>query len=129
MDIKPGDVWLVKDEVIDFPEDRLPEGSRESHPYRPVIVVSRLDECVDNVGYRSITVVPTSSKCNTSYRNDLFLVAGTGGLDMDSYARVRTTQPVLKVDLERKIGTLPYDILVNLKVKIATHFGLMDVPQ
>ena len=121
LDIRPGDVWTVKDKIINFPEERLPEGFREKHIYRTVVVVSRLDECQDNIEYKSITVIPTSTKCNIKSPTDFSLPQEMGGLKYDSYARTRMVQPVLKTDLEKKVGSLPTEIFISLKTMLLTH--------
>lgn len=70
-------------------------------------------------------VVPTSSstKLWTSYC--VKLVAGTGGLDRKTWARIPAAQPFMKSDLGPHVGTLPADKLEEVHARLLDYMGLL----
>lgn len=125
-ELRPGAVFLVKDEAIDFPEDRIPGATpRTEHEKRRVIVVN--DPALGRAtSPRSLLVVP----CTASQRRALspwhFEIpqneaAFTGGYVV---ALAHLVQPILKSDLEKCVGVLSPASFVALQAKVAQNLGL-----
>jgi len=123
-DIYPGDVWLCPNEEVWLSDDKL-KGKVPEKKHRPVVVVENLRHC-QYPAYVSVLVVPTSHRIDLKSDASLFVPVGCGGLESDSIAMVDIMQPVLKRDLQEKIGQLPEENLNELLTLIAVTVGIVD---
>ena len=121
-DIYPGDVWLYRESLF-LSDDKL-KGKVPEPKHRPVIIVQNLHHCQDPA-YITVLVVPISHRIDLKSDASLLLPVGCGGLDTESIAMADIMQPVLKRDLQRKIGQLPEDTFYELLTLIAATVGIM----
>jgi mRNA interferase MazF len=105
--------------VVDFnPRVRTKPGK-----VRPAIVVQ--DDVVNDAGYPSTIVVPTTSRlADTDTPLRLRLPAGTAGLDRDSDALVAQMIAVANESFRKTLGPLPADIQEMLDRKLRMVLGL-----
>lgn len=122
-DIHPGDVWLYN-ELLFLTDDKLKRKVSERKD-RPVIVVENLHHCQDPA-YITVLEVPASHRVDLKSDASLLLPVGCGGLDTESIAMVDILQPVLKRDLQNKIGQLPEEKFNELLTLIAIVVGITD---
>ena len=122
--IKRGDVWVISDELIIFPEERLPKGKRTKHNERPALILSCEE---DLTSIRPLTaIISPLSTVKIKAVTDFILSAGTGGLLEDSVARLGLIQPILKIDLNRKLGTIGSDILDQIMTVVLCNLGVLQ---
>lgn len=75
-------------------------------------------------GWRTVLAAPisTSTKRKTSYC--VKLGAGEGGLSKKSWVRVISIQPLLKSDLQDRLGVLNADRLEEIQARLFQYMGL-----
>ena len=94
-----------------------------AHLKRPVIILSRNEDCVDP-SVHTLLVVPTSSRIDLRRANDILLEAGEGGLDHPSIVEVDLLSPVLKEELLDPLGQLRDFRLVAIRQAVARSIDL-----
>lgn len=125
--VRPGEVYLVKDELISIPETRLPGEKRERHEYRPVLVIQCEEDAQDR--FCRITIIaPFSHRVDLKRTQDLELRHEDTGLDHDSILRLGLIQPILKVELSRKpVGRLSGERVEQVLALVARNVGMLDL--
>lgn len=123
---KTGEVWLLKDNKIDFP-DQQPGTNRDEKEYRMVLVLQNQSD-LDAIRPFHLLVVPISSK---DYKNrwDYPIQLSdnpNSGLKRDSFLRLNHIQPICKGDLLHRLGVLEQNTLQELTIKILHNMGLLD---
>lgn len=128
-DIEPGDIWIVPDELVVFPEDRLPDAKKKKHKHRTVVVLSCKEDC-QSIRPLTILIAPLSTKKKLKARTDFLLEKDNGNLREDSFARLGLVQPVLKTDLQRqaKIGQLNKEIFDKMIAVLLANIGVIERP-
>ena len=123
--IDRGDIWYISDDLIIFPEDRLPKTKRQKHLNRPVLILSCSDD-LKNLKFLSALISPLSTVVQAKAATDFFVNAGVGGLKEDSMIRLGLIQPILKVDLKEKIGNIGNDILDQVNTVVLCNLGILQ---
>ena len=121
-----GSVCLIKDELIAFPEERLPKAKRTKHPIRTVLVLSCDEDCKDPFRH-SVLVAPISSSINKA-RTDFPVGAGARGLARNSFVRLGHIQPALKVDIKATLGMLDDEMMAQIHAVIMANLGIISRP-
>jgi len=103
--IGPAEVWTVRDDVVIFPEERAGQ-ERKKHPKRWVLVLSNEWICAAHD-------CPIVQVAILSHLNDFRSTAETeikktssNGLEHDSRVLLGHSQPLLKTDLDKRMGKL-----------------------
>ncbi len=122
--INPGDLWLVSDELISYPKERLPGRKRTSHESRIVVVLTGKEYC-QRPDLVCILVAPLSSQTETRSTSDFFIKKGVGGLDKDSIVCLDAINPLLKIDLKHRVGTLNVRTLDQLRTTLLVNLGIL----
>jgi len=99
---KFGEVYYIKDSLIDLPEsDRI--NARNMHNGRRVVIISNNDHNSDKFS-PVILVAPLSSQIHLVRKYDIELNKGLDAVKDDSIAMLELIQPVCKADIERCCG-------------------------
>lgn len=126
--IQAGDLWTVHDDIITFPEDRLPTAKKTPHEHRTVAILSCKEDCEDPT-HLNVLITPLSTKTDIKHKTDFLLKKGISGLRENSYVRLGLIQPVLKMDLiEPKIGTLEKDTWDSIITVLLANVGAIPRP-
>ena len=115
----PGDVCIVKDGVIRFPDD---EENRKYHPTRSVIILSN-NFLSTTITYPLVTIAPTSHVLK--WKNAAEIVVSptdANGLTYESRIMLGHILPLIKTDIEKKIGELSFDDWENLMERVVKNF-------
>lgn len=99
------DIFIIVDNVITFPEERL-EQSRTKHEKRLVIILQN-DKDNNDPTIKICTIAPLSTS-KQFYRLDYLLKKFPDHpfLKEDSYIRMGHVQPILKINLENRLGSI-----------------------
>jgi mRNA-degrading endonuclease toxin of MazEF toxin-antitoxin module len=119
IELGPGYVCLLRDGVI-----RLPDGedNRDLHQYRTVVVLSNNFLCT-SLYCPLVTVAPTSHKLNRRNATEIVVRQSLdNGLTYDSRIMLAHIQPVIKTDIDRKLGELSLADWENLMTQIVKNF-------
>lgn len=103
-----GEIWILRDELIRLlPSDRV-VNRRNMHNSRAVLVVQN---CLENNDEESllIRIAPMSSNVRFEQKFDVRLHPDTDEVRYECMAQVQLTQPILKKDLERRVGMISDD--------------------
>lgn len=128
MHAKPGAVFLVEDESINFATDRLPDaGARTEHEKRRVIVIQALPLC-SSAAPVTIYVVP----CSASSREvtavppySVEIPVGEPGFTKKAVAYTAQVQSILKRDLTKHVGDISAEKLLEIQTVLARNLGLV----
>lgn len=128
-EIKRGEVYLVRDELIVLPEERIPSRpERAIHERRPVLIL-QTDLDNSNPLYPIILIAPMSHRIDLQGETDYKLSAGQGGLEQDCIVHLGLVQPILKTDLgEDAIGKLDALTMNDIDAILAASLGLIERP-
>lgn len=122
-----GEIYLVSDELICLPEERIPgRFSRTVHEQRPVLI---LQTNIDNSEplYPTVLVSPLSHRVDLKGNQDFSLKAGQGGLKQGSIVHLGLVQPILKTDLHGSaIGKLDILAMNDIDAVLASNLGLIE---
>lgn len=100
-----GDIWLVRDELIQLiPSDRL-EDNRTIYRSRAVVIVQNCDENDDEESLL-IRVAPLTTQTRFLMKFDVLLKPGIDGVKSECMAQIQLSQPVLKKDLFKVVGKI-----------------------
>jgi mRNA-degrading endonuclease toxin of MazEF toxin-antitoxin module len=103
--IGPGEVWTVKDSVVVFPEERAGQ-MRTKHHRRFVLVLSN-DWICSARDCPCILIAMLSHLANYTSTAEICLAKNSSnGLEHDSRVLLGHIQPLLKGDLETRVGKL-----------------------
>jgi mRNA-degrading endonuclease toxin of MazEF toxin-antitoxin module len=112
-EFKQGEIFIVKDELVNIPGTLLDLRGRVYHRRRPVVI---LYDVPSNANPNSYTVIaaPASHRTDMKREADLICFKSEGGFKQDSIIRLGLIQPFLKIDLDGPVGRLPDNQLVDL---------------
>jgi mRNA interferase MazF len=112
-----GEIWQV-----DFEPARRSEANKR----RPAVIVSndRANATVTRLGRGVVTVVPVTSNVTNIYPFQVLLPAATTGLTVDSKGQAEQIRSVAAQRLQRKIGHVSADELVQLDQALRLHLEL-----
>ncbi len=103
--VGPGEIWTVKDSVVVFPEERAGQ-KRTKHDRRFVLVLSN-DWICAALDCPCVLVAILSHLVNFKSTAEIYLnKTATNGLDCDSRILLGHIQPLLKNELENRMGKL-----------------------
>lgn len=114
-----GGIYFVKDSAISLP----PNDDRSYHERRPVVVLSGPDTN-SFAGWRTVLVAPVSTSTSLKTTYCVKLAAGEGGLNKKCWVRVIAVQPLLKSDLEDRLGLLSAERLEEIQARLFQYMGL-----
>jgi mRNA-degrading endonuclease toxin of MazEF toxin-antitoxin module len=106
VEVGPAEVWVVKDSVVIFPEERREGQKSTKHVRRFVLVLSNEWIC-QSLDCPCVQIAPFShlnnfrSKAETEIKK-----TPTNGLEQDSRLALGHSQPLLKTDLQTRTGKL-----------------------
>lgn len=115
-----GGVYYVKDPVISLP----PNDDRNIHEERRPVVVLSGPNTNSFAGWRTVLVAPISSSTSLKTQYCIKLSAGEGGLTRKCWVRIVAVQPLLKSDLEDRLGVLPAERLEEIQARLFQYMGL-----
>lgn len=118
----PGDIWWVDDRVIFLPTSI--SGNRTAHPERPVVIMDGPTRCAD-ASLTYVLVAPTSHLVDRASRYQITLVAGQGGLSVDTVVLVDLLQSIPRQAFSRRIGSLLDTELDSLKAIMLDNLGIL----
>lgn len=125
--VRPGEIYLVKDERVHIPETRLPGKKREKHEWRPVLIIQCKEDAQDRFCVTTI-IAPFSHRVDLKRAQDLELPRAETGLDYDSILRLGLIQPILKVELSDKPeGRLSKERMEEVLTLLARNVGTFEL--
>ena len=114
-----GDVFCISDAFVAIPDADRAENPRKYHNKRLVVVVYN-NFLNSEATWPLVTVAPLSHRLEFRREPDIVVLKEhCEGLDESSIVRLALTQPVLKIDLKFKVGSLSED-------KVTEILGLQD---
>jgi len=127
--IERGEIYLVPDELIEFPEERIPSRpSRTIHEQRPVLILQTNADNAEPL-YPIVLIAPLSHRVDLQDKRDYKLKAGQGGLKQDSLVHLGLVQPILKTELQGDaIGKLDTLAINDIDAILAANLGLIERP-
>jgi len=111
-----GEVYYIKDELIGIPNIDRTTVNREIHPGRRVVIAhnSYLNAVPT---WPLIHVAPLSHRVDLMRETDIEVTTAPedgNAVAIDSVIQLALVQPVLKVDLERKVGQLSREKIAEM---------------
>lgn len=101
----PGGIYRLKDSLIKLPDSDAKK-TRTLHDYRTVLVMSSAAVC-NSIEYACVTVAPMSHLTNYCAGVELIIQPNReNGLDAPGRVMLPYMQPVIKTDLEKRIGVM-----------------------
>ena len=110
--IKQGDIFWVNFD---------PSVGAEVKKIRPAVVVSNN---INNDHSPIISIAPVSSNVNRVYSFEVEIPAGTSNLTSRSKVMVNQTRAVDKVRLVKLIGSLPVELVAQVKAALKLHYDI-----
>jgi mRNA-degrading endonuclease toxin of MazEF toxin-antitoxin module len=121
LNISPGDVFIADDKAVVIPRS-VKSSPRKYHEVRTCVVMSNNVLCSD-LSYPIVSIAPTTHLVNLKTQADFPILPNKGnGLDLPSLVMLGHIQPVRKVDLRRKIGSLSLDEWERLLEHVVWNF-------
>lgn len=118
-----GDIWQIRDELIDIPNaDRIING-RKYHFSRCVVIISNSEENFDKDSL-PISVAPISSRTDCIRRYDVELTKDIDGVLEDSIVMLDYIQPVLKKDLYKCVGNVSNEKKIDIYESLSVKLGM-----
>ena len=98
----------------------------EADKVRPAVIVSNngANAAVQRSGSGVLTVVPVTSNITRIYPFQVLLPAAQCGLRRDSKAQAEQVRSVAAVQIGRRVGVLPSDLLAQLDSALRLHLDL-----
>jgi mRNA-degrading endonuclease toxin of MazEF toxin-antitoxin module len=127
--VNRGEVYLVKENAIQFPKERLP-GTLPPHRHqqRPVVVL-QCDEDNHDPTYPIVLIAPISSRADLKKQQDFLVHAGEAGLRTDSIIMLGLIQPVLRQDLEEDcLGRFRPARMTEITAMLLCNLGVFPRP-
>ncbi|MFI6758977.1 type II toxin-antitoxin system PemK/MazF family toxin [Micromonospora sp. NPDC050417] len=115
-----GGIYYVKDSVITLPSN----DDRQYHEERRPVVVLSGPNTNSFGGWRTVLVAPISSSTSLKTSYCVKLSAGEGGLSKKCWVRVIAVQPLLKSDLEDRLGVLAAERLEEIQARLFQYMGM-----
>lgn len=117
MKIKRGEVYLARFEFVHTKESKT----------RPVLVI-QCDEDNQNPNYPFVIIAPTTTKkTNRIYKQDIFLARDASPLQKDSKVLLGAISVLMKTSLEKRVGKVDENVMIEMDVKLARLMGLLKV--
>lgn len=122
-EFRQGEIFLVKDELVNIPDTFLDLRGRTYHRRRPVVIIY---DASSNANPNSYTVIaaPVSHRIDMKRETDLICPQREGGFKQDSVIRLGLLQPFLKIDLDGPVGRSPDNQLINLTALMLYLLGI-----
>jgi len=115
-----GGVYILKDKDVLFPSRT---NIKDEDKPRMVIVMGREKELNDPlIEYVQAIPITTCFKLETTH--DYPLDKGAGNLHYNSLAKAGLIQPILKTNIEGKIGQLPPEIYDDVKATVMVNLDI-----
>jgi mRNA-degrading endonuclease toxin of MazEF toxin-antitoxin module len=119
--ITPGEIWSVRDDLVIFPEERQGQ-ERTKHPRRLVLVLSNEWICT-SYACPCVQVAPLSHLTDFKSEAETEIErSNENGLQQKSRVLLGHSQPLLKTDLKAKIGKLSLTDWETVQKKIYWNF-------
>lgn len=115
-----GGVYYVKDSAISLP----PNDGRKYHDERRPVVVLSGPNTNSFAGWRTVLVAPISTSTSLKTQYCVRLGANEGGLPKKCWVRVVALQPLLKSDLQDRLGVLSAERLEEVQARLFQYMGL-----
>jgi len=124
--IKRGGIYPVPDDLIVFPEDRLPGARKTPHERRYVLVLQAQEDC-DDIIRLSVLVAPLSRKKQAKAKTDYELPTG---MRFPSLVKMGQVQPILKKDLDpfRAETILDKETMKDILAVLLANVGGVERP-
>lgn len=119
---KFGEVYFIKDELIDFPHSDKIAGSRTIHKGRRVVIISNNEHNSDKHS-PIISVSPLSTRTDLIRKFDIELEKDKDGVKSNSIVMMELIQPVCKVDIERRCGEIREEKKIAILDSMLEIFG------
>lgn len=119
-EFKSGQIWVLRDVEVLFPT--RPKETIELDKTRMVLIVQSEVHNLDPL-YPCVLAAPITTDTQKS-RLCVSLDAGNGNLRRDSLLKLGFIQPILKIDLQRKIGDVTEETLLEIQDQLAENFGI-----
>ncbi len=116
-----GGVYYVRDESLRL----LPEEERVTHDARRPVLVITGPATNGDPAWPFVLGCPISRSTSRRTRYDVQLAAGQGGATKKCWIRVPAAQPLLKAQLEDRLGTLDERLLSQVQTRLAQYMGLV----
>ena len=123
-EIHQGEVWRIPDNLLSFPEDRLPKPKRTKHIFRSVVILSAEEDCQDPT-HITLLVAPLSTKTKIKKRTDFLIKKEEGKLKADSVVRLGVIFAILKVELIKRECLLSAKIFEKVQAVLLTNLGIV----
>lgn len=115
-----GGVYYVSDSVISLP----PNDERRYHDERRPVVVISGPNTNSSKGWRTVLIAPISTSTSLKTGYCVKLSAGEGGVPKKCWVRVVAVQPLMKSDLEDRLGVLPAERLEEIQARLFQYLGM-----
>lgn len=110
---KYGEIYKIKDRLVDFPESRFTK-PRTYHSTRMVVIIHHCESNSDPTIW-TLNAAPLSGQTQMKRDTDLEIEPVHGNyINRTSLIRLGNAQPFLKIDLDGPIGRLPDEQLKKL---------------
>ncbi|WP_432107358.1 type II toxin-antitoxin system PemK/MazF family toxin [Streptomyces sp. AA1529] len=117
-----GGVYYVVDEKLRL----IPDEQRQLHEARRPVLVVTGPTANGDLEWPFTLVCPISGSTGRRTRYDVQLAAGQGGLVKKCWIRVPAAQPLMKVALGDRLGTLEERLLSQVQARLAQYLGMID---
>ncbi len=93
---------------------------------RPGVIASNdgANTTAETLGRGVVTIVPVTSNTSRVYPFQVLLPAAATGLDVDSKAQAEQVRSVAVERIGSRIGSVPFDLMVELDDALRLHLGL-----
>ena len=120
--IGPAEVWTVKDPLVIFPEERR-EGQKSTKHIRRFVLVLSNEWICQSYDCPCVQIAPFSHLNDFRSKAEIEIKkTPTNGLELDSRLALGHSQPMLKTDLQTKMGKLSESEWESVLKKIYWNF-------
>jgi len=123
-EVLPGEIWKIPNEDVFFPESKLPGFEVKSYPARPVLILSRQEDCKD-MSIISVLTCTFTTRTDIVNQTDCLLSSTEGGLKEESLAQLGNIQAVLKTRLIEKKGQITKEQFDSVRTVMLINFGFI----
>lgn len=115
--MRRGDICII---------DLEPVRGTEANKSRPAVIVSNdgANGTATRLGRGVLTVVPVTSNVDRVYPFQILLPAGSTGLSVDSKAQAEQVRSIDVARVQRRLGSLPSDLMRELDHALRLHLAL-----
>lgn len=117
-----GGIYYVKDDTVSLP----PNDDRDVHAERRPVVVLSGPTSNSFGGWPFVLAAPISSSTSRKTKYCVKLGAGEGGVSKKCWVRIVAIQPLLKADLQDRLGVLTGERLEEIQARLFEYMGLTD---